>query len=423
MTTPRNAVRERRPLGANFTRLFVAATLSSTGDGVTFVAAPLLAASLTHDPRLVAGIETAVAAPWLLLSLPAGALVDRWDRRRVMWTVDAMRTVVVAAIALAAATHTATLPLLYVAFFVLGCGQVFFDNADQAMLPTILDGDDLERANARLQAGTLGAGQLLGPALGSLLFAAAVALPFGFDAATFAVSALLITRLRGTFVARRTSPEGSENAPPRLRSDIAEGLRWLVGHRLLRTLALVLGAMNLLDLMARSTFVLFAQQRLGLGALGFGLVMTMFAIGGVVGGIATDRWSGRLPDRVLAVVVAVMGLGYVVVPLTENAAVTAVAFLGAGAASVVWNVVTVSARQQIIPAPLFARVNSVYRLLAWGSMPVGAALGGVVAHRFGLGAPFWVAAVGHVGLVLVAAHSLRRRDIDAARGAAAVSPQ
>lgn len=414
----------RPPLGRDFVRLFLAGTISSAGDGVTFVAAPLLAATITRDPRLVAGIDAAVTLPFLLWSLPVGALVDRWNRRRVMWIADALRAVIIGAIAVAAATGTTTLPLLYVAFFLLGSGQVFFDNANQAALPMVVEPAGLERANARLQAGTIGAGQLLGPALGSLLFAAAVAAPFAFDATTFAISALLCATLRGSLTARRavaadtSLTPGSAAPATSLRSEIAEGLRWLARHRLLRTLALVLGAMNLLDVLARSTFVLFAQDRMHLSGVGYGLVFTVGSIGGVVGGVVADRIATRLPRQILAIVVAAMALSYLVVPLTSSPVVAAAAFFVSGTVSVLWNVVTVSARQQIIPARLFARVNSVYRLLAWGSMPLGAAIGGIAAHRLGLAAPWWIAAAGHLVLLVVAGRSLHRGRIDEARAAA-----
>ena len=399
-----------------------------------FIAAPLLAATLTRDARQIAGIETAVTLPWLIFSLPAGALVDRWDRRKVMWTVDALRTVIVAVIAIAAGTGHATLPLLYAAFFLLGVGQVFFDNADQAFLPEVVDDGNLERANARLQAGTLGAGQLAGPAIGSLLFSLAVALPFAFDATTFAAAAFLVFTIRRTASPDEASKPIETDAADAthhtnlayatdatnatIRADVAEGLRYLLGHKLLRTLAIILGSMNLLDLVARSTFVLFAQDQLHLSDLGFGIVLTMWALGGIAGGVIVDRLGERRPHHILAMMIALMAVGYGAIPIFANAIVAGAAFFLSGMAGVVWNVVTVSARQQIIPRTLFGRVNSVYRLLSWGTMPVGAAIGGLIAHRYGLRGPYWVALFGHVVLFAAAIRWLPLTAIDAARLAA-----
>ena len=435
-----------------------------------FIAAPLLAATLTRDARQIAGIETAVALPWLVFSLPAGALVDRWDRRKVMWTVDTLRTVIVAVIAIAAGTGHAKLPLLYTAFFLLGVGQVFFDNADQAFLPEVVDDGNLERANARLQAGTLGAGQLAGPAIGSLLFSLAVALPFAFDATTFAAAAFLVFTIQRTARApeatkrietdaadathqtnlsyatdapdtpdatNATNATDATDAPdatnatdgtnttdrPTIRADVVEGLRYLLGHKLLRTLAIILGSMNLLDLVARSTFVLFAQDQLHLSDLGFGIVLTMWAVGGIAGGLIADRLGARRPRHILAMTIALMAVGYGAIPIFANAIVTGAAFFLSGIAGVVWNVVTVSARQQIIPRTLFGRVNSVYRLLSWGTMPVGAAIGGLIAHRYGLRGPYWVALFGHVVLFAAAIRWLPLTAIDAARLAAQSAPE
>ncbi len=410
----RNRAPRRGSLGPNFTKLLAAATISSAGDGVTFIAAPLLAATITRDPRQIAGIETAVTLPWLFLSLPAGALVDRWNRRRVMWVVDVMRSVITVAIAIAAGTHHVTMPLLYGAFFLLGSGGVFFDNADQAFLPELVDPGALERANARLQSVTLGAGQLLGPALGSLLFGLAVSVPFAFDATTFAAASLLAFTIQGTFRRPRAPDLGPR---PSLRADIAEGLRYLFGHTLLRRLAFVLATMNLLDLVARATFVLYAQDRLHVSKLGFGLVLTMFAVGGVAGGFIADRVGERRPKTILAIVAAMMTAAYAVIVASETAIAAGSAFFVIGIASVWWNVITVSARQQIIPPALFARVNSVYRLLSWGTMPIGAALGGLIAKQYGLVAPFWVACIGHVVLTIAAFAWLNTDKFDAARAA------
>ena len=329
------------------------------------------------------------------------------------------RTAVVATIAIAAGTGHASLALLYIAFFLLGTGQVFFDNADQAFLPDIVSDDAIERANARLQAGTLGAGQLGGPAIGSLLFSIAVAVPFAFDAATFAAASLLVFTIHGN-VARQRTPSLRPDASRRsLRDEIREGLSYLLHHKLLRRLAVILGSMNMLDLVARSTFVLFAQQRLHLSDLGFGIVLTMWAVGGIAGGIIADRLGPRRPQHILATTIALMTVGYVAIPVFVNPYVTGGAFFLSGIAAVLWNVITVSARQQVIPSALFGRVNSVYRLLAWGALPIGAAAGGLIAHRFGLRAPYVVAAIGHVILFAAAVLWLPISAIDEARYRAA----
>ena len=186
-------------LGPEYRKLWTASTVSNLGDGVTEVAAPLLAATLTRDPVLVAGLAFAHRLPWLLFTLVSGALVDRLDRRRIMWTADAVRTAMIGLLGLAVYAGLANLPLLYAVFFVLGTAETLFDNASQAILPAVVDREKLEKANGRLFGAQLVANEFAGPPLGGILFAAAAAAPFLLDAGTFAAAAALVLAMRGSF--------------------------------------------------------------------------------------------------------------------------------------------------------------------------------------------------------------------------------
>jgi hypothetical protein len=224
-------------LGAEYRKLWAASAVSNLGDGITLVAGPLLAASLTRDPALVAGLTVAQRLPWLLFSLLSGALVDRFDRRRLMAAVDLFRTVVVGVLGVAVVSGWASLPLTYVAFFLLGTAETRFANASIAIMPAVVPKERLERANGRLFAAELSANQFAGPPVGGALFAVAAALPFLVDAGTFAASAALLLALRGRFrVAPAEGPAGTTIA-----AEIAEGLAWLLRHRLLLVLAIMLG--------------------------------------------------------------------------------------------------------------------------------------------------------------------------------------
>lgn len=381
---------------------------------MTIAAAPLLAATLTRDPRLVAGLATATTLPWLLFPLLSGALVDRWDRRRVMWTVDAFRAVVVGAIAIGAALDVLELPILYAAFFVLGTAETLFDNASQAILPSVVARDRLADANGALQGAEIVTNQLAGPALGGVLFAATASLPFFVDAATFACAAVLVVSMRG-----RYGRDPGPRAPTTLRSDIAEGLRYLFSHRLLRSLAILLGVWNLVALATTSTLVLLAQERLGLGAAGYGVLLGVGAVGGVLGSVVAGRVVRRFGEGAPLPVLILAGACSAVVPaLTHSVVAVAASFALFGMVGVIWNVITVSLRQSIIPDRLLGRVNSVYRLLAWGGMPLGALLGGFVANRYGLTAPYWVAAATQLVMAVVAIPLLNQREVDRARAGA-----
>jgi MFS family permease len=378
----------RPVLGPEYWKLWAASTISNLGDGITLVAGPLLAASLTRDPVLVAGVAFAQRAPWLLFPLISGALVDRLDRRRVMGYVDAARTALIGALGVAVLLGWASLPLMYAIFFLVGTLETLFDNASQAIIPAVVPRDRLERANSRLYGAEILSNQLAGPPLGGFLFGVAVAVPFLLDAGTFAAAAALVLALRGQF--RPVRPEGAP--PTTLKVEIWEGLRWLWNHRLIRTLAIMLGVFNMTLAATDAILVLFAQDVLGLGSFGYGVLLTSGAVGGLIGSLMADRIIARLGSgRTLQASVLVCAVVVTVVIFSESAFVVWAVFLLVGITTVVWNVITVSFRQAVIPQNLFGRVNSVYRLLGWGGISVGALLGGFLARSFGLTAPFWFA--------------------------------
>ena len=410
-------------LGGRYQRLWTASTISNLGDGVAVTALPLLAASLTRDPFLVALLHFAQYAPWLVFSLLSGALVDRWDRRQVMWRVDLFRAAVIGALGLLVATDRAGLPLLFVAAFMLGTAETLFDNASQAILPSLVERRKLPKANGRLFGAQIVTNQFAGPPLGGLLFAAVAAAPFLFDAGSFVAAAALVALIPGMYRTERAqavarvdgSPDGAGDGRSTIReicTDIAEGLRWLWGHRLLRTLALVLGATNLLYEAAMAVMVLFAQDLLGLGETGYGLLLTSFAVGSVVASMVSERLIDRFGSGgALTAALVVMGIGQIATGLSSTAWVVAAIGVTLGFATIVWNVITVSLRQAIIPDEILGRVNSTYRFIGWGAIPLGALAGGLLADHFGLRAPFVVGGVGLLVAALLMAPIVNTRSI------------
>ena len=388
----------RRPrLGGHYWRLWWANTISSTGDGAFVAALPLLAVTISRDPRLVAVVTAAGYLPWLLLSLPAGALVDRCDRVTLMWRAQAVQAVVVAAVAVLVIFRIADIAVLGLAGLLLGGAEVVFSNAAQAMLPAVVPPELLARANGSQQVSLTVGETFLGPPAGSLLFAVAATLPFGLDAASFAGSAALLARLP------RTGAPGAGQPRIPVRTQIAEGLRWLYRHRLLRVVAVLLGVLNFANQMGQAVLVLLASEVLHVGTRGYGLLLAVTAIGSVAGGLvspALTRWLGMVPSLIVAgaaEAAVFTGLGF-----APDPAVAALMLAAQGFTVTMWNVVTVSLRQQIVPAHLLGRVNSVYRMLGWGLMPAGALAGGFVAHAAGLRAPYVVAGL-CCGLCLLAA--------------------
>ena len=348
--------------------------------------------TITRDPRLVSVVTAATYLPWMVLSLPAGALVDRYDRATLMWRSQAVQAAVVAAVAILIVFRIADIAVLGVAGLLLGCAEVVFSNAAQSVLPALVPPELLPKANGSQEVSLTVGESFLGPPAGSLLFAAAAALPFGLDAVSFAGSAALVARLP------RTGLSGTEisgtGQRPAMRTQIAEGLHWLARHRLLRVIAILLGVYNFANQMGQAILVLLATQTLHLGTRGYGFLLAATAVGSVAGGPGgpgLTRRLGMLPSLIVGA--AIDAAVFVGIGLAPDPAVAAVMLAGQGFSVTMWNIVTVSLRQRIVPPALLGRVNSVYRMLGWGLMPLGALAGGFVAHAAGLRAPYVVAGI------------------------------
>jgi MFS family permease len=389
--------------------------VSTLGDGMYLAALPLLAATLTRDPLAVSVVTFAGWLPWPLFALPAGALVDRLDRRRVMWTVDAARALILAALTAAVVAGWGSIPLLAVAGFLVGAGQPLVENAAQAMVVAVVGRDPgrLGRANGRLVASLTVGQQLVGPPVGSAAFALAAWLPFLADAASFGVSAGLVASVEGRF--RPDGAAGGSRAGRSLRAEIAEGLRFLFGHRVLRAMVLLVGASNLAFMAGEAVLVLFAADELGLGSRGYGLLLAAVAVGGVPASLLAARVAGRVPPGrlivggVLAGAVVMACFGLASGPWLAGAAQVAT-----GAVWGVWNVTLLSLRQAIVPDRLMGRVVGAIRLIGFGTIPVGALLGGVAARTLGLRAPFLLGAAVLAVAALAAAPVVTTTAVQAA---------
>ncbi|WP_049566187.1 MFS transporter [Streptomyces sp. SBT349] len=401
-------------LSGAYWKLWWATAISSVGDGAFAAALPLLAVTITDDPRLISLVATSMYLPWLLLSLPCGSLVDRHDRVRLMWCSQAAQGLIVGVLAFLAMFGEIDIPVLAVLAFGLGACGVLFGNAGQAILPDIVGKPLLHQANGYQQAVTSIGRDFAGPPIGGLLFSIAVALPLGMDAASFVLSAALLATLPRQ---RRMRAEH-----PPMRAAIAEGLRWLARHRLLRTLAVLLGVNTFCGQLGNAVLILLATETLHLDARGYGVLLAAAAVGSILGGVISARLItriGALPALLgaLAVnVVAFLGIG-----LSPNAPTLGVALAVNGFATTLWTIVTVSLRQQLVPGELLGRVSSVYKMLGWGLMPLGALVGGLIAHELGLRAPYLVAGVVR-GIALLAALPLLVRALRAVRAGFGSAP-
>ncbi|WP_444959970.1 MFS transporter [Nocardiopsis sp. M1B1] len=369
------------PLGAAFWNLWTSSALSNLADGVLKTALPLVALRFTDSPALIAGVTFALTLPWLFFSLPAGALADRLDRRRTMLGANLARALLLGVLALSLALDLGSVWLLYAVALCVGVTETLYDTSAQSILPQVVGRDRLPRANGRLHAAELTANQFLGPPLGGLLAAVGAAAAFTAPASLWLVAVGALLLVRGRFRTGRA-------APATLRADIAKGLRFLWRDRILRSFAAMVGVSNFASNAAFTVFVLFAVgpgSPMGLSEPAYGLLMTAVAAGSVIGALGAGRIE-RLVGRTRALRACVLTFAVLVgLPaLTADPVLVAAGFFAGGLGIAVWNVVTVSLRQRITPDPLLGRVNSAYRLLAWGTMPLGAAAGGLLAEFLGL---------------------------------------
>ena len=372
-------------LGGSFWRLWWADGLSNLADGILKVALPLIALEFTRSPTLIAGLAFAFTLPWLLFALPAGALADRIDRRRAMLGANIARATIVGVIALGAAFGFGSIWILYIGAFTVGMAETLYDTSAQSILPQVVRRDVLPRANSRLYVAETVSNQFIGPPLGGLLAAAGAAVALATPAGLWLVAIGALLLMRGSFTVERTGRTT-------MRADIAEGLRFLWRHTVLRALAIMTGVFNLSSNAAFAVFVLYAvgpQSPMKLTEPQYGILLTSFAIGSVIGSFMAIPLERRL-GRVRTIAISMIGPALTVgVPaLTTNVFAIGGAFFVGGMAVMMWNIIVVSFRQRATPDRLLGRVNSAYRLVAWGTMPVGAAIGGVLAQWLGVTAVF-----------------------------------
>jgi MFS family permease len=386
-------------LGTSFRWLLASSVLTNIGDGIALAAGPLLVASQTGDPLLVSMALLSQQLPNLLFGIPAGAIADRFDRRRIIVAVDLARAAVLAILAGTIVADGGNIAVVLLALFILGTAEIFSDVAASTVVPQLVRREDLGIANARIRGSALLTNNLLGPPMGAFLFGAGMALPFAANAACFALGALLVTRVV-TDIVEATGDRREEMRD--LRAEIVDGLRWLIDHPPMRTLALTIVLFNVTYGAAWGVLVLYARERLGMDAVGFGLLSTAIAIGGVVGTASYGRLERRfaLAD-IMRVGLLIETFTHLVLALTTSPAIALVTMAVFGAHTFVWGTTSTVVRQRAVPDRLLGRVTGVYQVGLIGGLVVGTPIGGLLARAFGITAPFWFGFIGSALLVVV----------------------
>lgn len=374
-------------LGKSFRWLMASSWTSNIGDGIALAAAPLLIASLSNSPILVASGAVLQFLPWLIFGLHAGAIADRFDRRQLIMLANGIRAVIVAALCAFLFTGLANIWIVLIVSFLYGTAEVFVDTAGSAMLPMIVRSNDLGTGNARLQAGYIVANQFAGPPLGAFLFAAGSAWPFLAQTLCVALAIILISR-----VALTPMPEKDAAERRKVRADIGEGLRWLWSNPPVRTLVIIILAFNVTWAAPWGVLVLYATEHLQMGPVGFGALTTASAVGGVIAvmsfGWLEKRASFATLMRVCLTAEVVMHLCFAV---NTSGWVALMIMFGFGLYAFIWSTISTTVRQRLVPLELQGRIASVNLVGVFGGLVIGQALGGVIAQFWGLTAPWWFA--------------------------------
>lgn len=389
-------------MGRNFRWLVGGAYAANLADGIILAAAPLLLATLTDSALLIAAAPMLNRLPWLLLGLGAGAVADRVDRRRMTMTGDLARVVVLALLVTALVTGHASIVVVLAVSLLLGVCDVVTDSAAMTLLPSVVDRRDLTTGNARMMSANLVANQMLGPAVGAGLFALGSAWAFSSSALLLLLAAAAVSRM--VLPARETAPDPGAGAATGLRglhADVVAGLLWLKDAPAVRTLVLTILTFNVTWAMGWGVLVVWSHERLGLGAVGFGLLNTASAVGGVVAVLAYDRIAARWSlAAVMRVCLALEVLWHLTLATTTSAPVGYAAMFVFGLYGFVWASTSSAVRQRATPDHMMGRMSAINLVGLTGGMVIGMPIGGLLADAFGITAPFWVGFVGS-GLTLL----------------------
>ncbi|MEV6348524.1 MFS transporter [Actinoplanes sp. NPDC051851] len=372
-------------LGAGFRWLVASSWSTNLGDGISAAAGPLLIASLTDDPFQISLAALLGWAPPLVCGLYAGVLSDRHDRRLIVLAANVVRMAVLAVLIGALGTGHLSVTLVLTGLGLLGVAEVFADNTTGTLLPMLVARDDLALANGRLQAGFITLNQLAGPPLGAALFAAGRVWPLVAEVVLLAAGTLLVSRVR-------LPAHGRERGSTGLLREVVDGVRWTIRHPAVRTLCLTILIFNLAFGAAWSVLVLYANDRLGLGAVGFGLITTVQAVGGMLGTGGYGWLTARVSlGNLMRIGLIIETLTHLVLAVTTSPWVAMPTFFLFGAHAFVWGTTSTTVRQRAVPQQLQGRVSAVNTICVYGGLVVGSALGGVLASHYGVAAPFWVA--------------------------------
>ena len=388
-------------LGTPFRWMLGSSWISNIGDGIILAGGPLLIASETRDPLLVASAWTLEFLPTMLFALLAGVIADRIDRRRLIVVANICRLLVLGVLTATIITGEVSIALVLEAIFLLGVAETFADTTTATLLPMLVARRDLGIANARLMAGMVTLNQLAGPPIGALLFGLGRSLPFLVQTVCVALSILMVLRIRLPEHGRKKTERGT------IRQDVREGVAWVWHHAAVRTLVLTIVTFNVTFGAAWSVLVLYSLERLHMGAIGFGLLTSALACGGILGTLSYG-WLERHVSlgNIMRVGLVIETLTHLVLALNTLPWVALTVFFVFGVHAFVWGTTSSTVRQRAVPTHVQGRVQGVYVIGVTGGIVVGSVIGGLVASRWGVTGPFWFAFVGSAIFLVLIWHQL-----------------
>lgn len=380
-------------LGPAFNRLFSASVISNLSDGLLAVAAPLLAISLTKDPILISMLSAFVMLPWLLFAIPIGLIVDRSDKRILVTFTNSIRFITAGLVALAISTDTITIYWLLFATFLIGTCEVATDTAAQSLIPVILDKKNFEQANSRMNIAETVIQNFIGAPLSGFLYATAIVLPFILNSLGFLIAAIFVLMIPAHLISHGSSEAKKEEEKETFVSEIKFGLNYLWNDRPLRRLVATTTSLGFFYSLSTSTLILFITQTLAVPAKFFGVLMAGAGSGAVLGGILTPALSKKFGrGRVLSIAIFLSSITVIFQGLAPNVWIFGVVGFISSFAITNWNILLMSCYQVLIPSELYGRIHGARRTFVWGVMPIGAFIGGVIAHS-GLRVPLLVGGI------------------------------
>jgi MFS family permease len=376
-------------VGRAFNRLWSASLVSNLSDGVLLAAAPLLAITLTDNTILISLLGAMVMLPWLLFAIPIGTLVDRLDRRHILAGTNLLRSAVVGSLAFAIAADVVTIGLLIAAAFIIGTCEVAADTTSQSLIPQIVDKEQFEKANSRLQISETVVQGFIGAPFSGFLYALAIYIPFFFNSLGYVISAILALSMPIHFLQdiRNQKPAAEKN---KFVEDMKFGISYLYNHKLLRRIVLTTSMIGVCYSMSTATIVLFMVKELDLPEPFFGLVLTVQGIGALAGALVAPYASKKFGrGKVMTFGIFFSSFNLLVQGFSPN--IYFFVLFSAFSAFTIsqWNILLMSTYQSIIPNEIYGRIHGTRRTLVWGMMPIGSLLGGVLAS-YGLRTPLYV---------------------------------